>query len=358
MKILVLGGTGAMGAPLVSILAKKNLEVYVTTRQSRVSQYPNVHYLKGNAQELNFIKTILADSFDVIVDFMLYDSGTFQKRTDLYLSNTKQYFFFSSSRVYADSKIPITETSPRLLDVIEDTAYLKTDEYALAKAREENVLINSQYRNWVIIRPYITYSTERLQLGIMEKEFWLHRALRGKKIVFSRDVAEKYTTLTHGYDVAIRIAELVGKYSSSGQIYHIATEEYIKWGDVLELYLDVIEEVTEKRPLVHWMEDTTEIGRICHDSYRAKYDRLYNRRLDNSKIEVACGLEGIAPYTEVRKGLRECLIEYLRKNSESYKVPYRSEGNFDRITGERILFKDIHGITSKIKYFLGFYFKV
>lgn len=66
----------------------------------------------------------------------------------------------------------------------------------------------------------------------------------GKKIVFSRNIAPKYTTLTYDYDVALRIADLVGKDCALGKVYHITTEECIRWEDVLECYLDVLEQQT------------------------------------------------------------------------------------------------------------------
>ena len=51
--------------------------------------------------------------------------------------------FLSSSRVYASQESPIREDSMRLLDVSHDSIYLKTDEYALAKARQEDILRKS-----------------------------------------------------------------------------------------------------------------------------------------------------------------------------------------------------------------------
>ena len=72
----------------------------------------------------------------------------------------------------------------RLLDVSHDSIYLKTDEYALAKARQEDILRKSGKNNWTIIRPYITYSESRLQLGVLEKEAWLYRALKGFQEMF------------------------------------------------------------------------------------------------------------------------------------------------------------------------------
>ena len=85
---------------------------------------------------------------------------------------------------YANENGRITEKSKRLLDVCTDEEYLKTDEYALTKVRQENILLSSGKKNWTIIRPYITYNVERLQLGVYEKENWLYRALHGRSIVF------------------------------------------------------------------------------------------------------------------------------------------------------------------------------
>lgn len=46
MKILVLGGTGAIGVDLVQILADRGSEVHVTSRQERKSKHRNIIYIK------------------------------------------------------------------------------------------------------------------------------------------------------------------------------------------------------------------------------------------------------------------------------------------------------------------------
>ncbi|MBQ6972192.1 MAG: NAD-dependent epimerase/dehydratase family protein, partial [Synergistaceae bacterium] len=60
-NILILGGTGAMGAPLADILAEKGLSVHVTTRQNRPSR-PGITYIKGSAKDTGFIRGVLAQS--------------------------------------------------------------------------------------------------------------------------------------------------------------------------------------------------------------------------------------------------------------------------------------------------------
>ena len=69
-KILILGGTGAMGAHLVSILENTENKVYVTTRKQRANRN-NITYVQGNAH--GFIRPLLQDGFDAVVDFMVYN---------------------------------------------------------------------------------------------------------------------------------------------------------------------------------------------------------------------------------------------------------------------------------------------
>ena len=183
--------------------------------------------------------------YDAVVDFMRYiPAGEFLGRPEFITSRTGHYIFLSSSRVYADSRTPITEDSPRLLDVCTDSEYLRTDEYALSKAREEDMLRHSGTKNWTIIRPYLTYSNERLQLGVYEKELWLWRALQGKPVIFSEDIEGKITTLTWGHDVAGGIAGLVGRSETFGQTFHITGDESMKWKDIAEIYREVFAQVT------------------------------------------------------------------------------------------------------------------
>lgn len=54
MKILILGGTGAMGTYLVQILKQKNCELYVTSRTFHESK--EINYILGDAKNDVFRK--------------------------------------------------------------------------------------------------------------------------------------------------------------------------------------------------------------------------------------------------------------------------------------------------------------
>ena len=306
MKILVLGGTGAMGIPLVQMLKKSGHEVYVTSRRSIASD-GNLHYIQGNAKDNDFLTALLQQDYDAIVDFMIYSSKELESRLSSLLSHTKQYVFFSSCRVYAASDAPITEASPRLLDVCKDLTYLQTDEYALAKARQENLIMANGKNNWTIIRPYITYNDQRLQLGVFEKENWLYRAIHGRTIVFPKDIAEKKTTLTYGPDVAAIVAALIGNTKAFGQVFHIVNPEATTWEYILQLYLDKIEQKTGRRPKVNLIESSLELQKLCNP-WQIRYDRLFDRIFDSSKVSLICpGYH----YMSMKEGLGKCMENFL-----------------------------------------------
>lgn len=71
MKVLVLGGTGAMGVPLVDFMNERaDIEsISVTTRQSLCSEKSKLRYIHGNARDNDFLNRLLAEKYDVVVDF-------------------------------------------------------------------------------------------------------------------------------------------------------------------------------------------------------------------------------------------------------------------------------------------------
>lgn len=323
MKILLLGGTGAMGTHLAQILADKGNEVHITSRRKFASNkndfagykrdftshksdfarqkgdfankaitselaphtsHANIHYICGNAHDLGFVLDLLdSHKYDCVVDFMVYSTVEFLDRAELLLSKCVHYVFLSSARVYASSNQPLREDSPRLLDVSKDKEYLATDEYALTKARQENILAHLHRRNYTIIRPYITFSEIRMQLGVYEKESWLYRAMQGKSIVFFKDIATHYTTMTYALEVARAIATICANPKSYGEIYHIASEKSVRWEEIFAIYQKVLQKELGKQIKVVFANLNEFFGK---NAYQVIYDRLFDRKFDSSKINT------------------------------------------------------------------------
>lgn len=347
MKVLVLGGTGAMGVHLCDMLVQKGDEVYVTSRtRSGVSNA--INYIQGNAQDELFLNSLLNQSWDVIVDFMVYSTVAFKRRYLQLLNATKQYIFISTARVYANSEDPITEKSPRLLDVTLDEEYLKTDEYALTKARQEDLLFSSKYNNWTIIRPYITYDNERLQLGVLEKEDWLYRALNGRSIITLKEMQNKKTTLTAGKDVARAICALLGNNTALGEVFHITSDINFSWQQITNVYISILSNKSYSPRLIEDNLENFSSWRAA--KYQIYYDRLFDRTFNNQKIN---NFIDTSTFINCLDGLEECLLNFIDNKPFAFRtINWREEAFKDKIAGEFTELSEIRGVKDKIKYLL------
>ena len=354
MIVLLLGGTGTMGVVLKDALLDRQNKVYVTTRNKTSSSNPNLVYIQGNAKQKQFLFQVISRvKPDVIVDYMSYDTSEFSERIDKILELTSHYIFFSSCRVFSESKVPITEETSRLLDIVNDIKYLESDEYAIAKAKQEDILQSSKYNNWTIIRPYITYGIDRLQFGTYEKEQWLYRVLQGKTVVMSKQIAEKYTTMTFSKDVSYCVLNMLGKEYFKGRTINIAQNESLKWKDVWNIYSKAIYSKTGILPKIRYIDDYEKLGKSSGRLYQMIYDRLYNRKFDDTLVKSLCNIE----WTLTERGLEDSIQCFLdRPQWKSEDIRWKYEGYCDYICGEKTRIKDIPKLKNKIKYILYRYF--
>ena len=350
MKILLIGGTGVMGTCLAENLQQMGHQVMITSRSHHES-IGSISYWQCDARKDVFLDELRAQFFDAIVDFMGYRTEEFKDRVEKLLDSTNHYFFLSSSRVYTESEVPITEKSPMLLDVCKDEEYLHTDEYALSKAREERILQNAVMKNWTIVRPYITYGKNRLQLEGMEKEEWLYRAMHGRTVLVSQDLLEKRTTMTHAADVAFCIANLIGRENAKGEDFNVTGTDSMTWRDVLNIYSEVFRQkgIAFK---VKEVESAMDIHYLWAN-FQICYDRMYNRTFSNQKILTYFGEHHFAA---MAIGLRESL-NYFLEHPQFKRIDWNMEAHKDKLSGECANFSEIVGAKTKLRYLVHRYLK-
>lgn len=324
MRVLVLGGTGAMGAHLCELLAESGHEVVCTTRRKRLPR-GNIFYAMGDAKNHGFLDELLGERWGAVVDFMLWTTSEFRECYRMFLNATNQYVFMSSYRVYADSPV-ISELSPRLLDVVDDPDYLATDEYALRKARCEDMLFESGSSNWTIVRPTVTYdgANGRLQLGVFESRDWLWRAMNGVPVPMPVEMLGKQATMSYGGDSAKMISRLVGNPKALGEAFTVSGDDHMAWGDVAEAYAQVL-------PFEVTLVGLPEFGRAYGGVYQIRYDRMFDRIIDNSKVLKATGVD-----TDSLTCMHEGLERELRVFLESGRAPapmFGHQGRYDCLCG-------------------------
>lgn len=320
-RYLLLGGTGAMGDYLKDELLNAGDDVYITSRRPHQS-VDNLHYLCGDAHDTDFLKSVVGEiKPDVIVDFMVYGTAEFRVRFEYLLSHTRQYIYVSSYRVFANTK-PLIEASPRILDACDDEEYLKTDEYALAKARQENLLRESPYENWTIVRPSITYSRNRFQFGCLEAGIVCFRALQGLPVVMPEEMLDKHATMTWAKDVARMIARLALNPGALREDFNVVTAESHTWREILGIYHMVLGMEVETIPMTDYLT-------ICA-RYQTLYDRMFDRVMDNSKVLRVTGMTQ-TELTPIELGLARELEAFKRNPRYQYGVDVGASAKMDRM---------------------------
>lgn len=327
-----------MGTKLTNLMAKDGHDVFVTSRAPHEDS-GNIHYLQGNAHNTVFLYPLLKRHWDAIIDFMVYTTDEFAMFAPRFLGSTEQYVYLSSCRVFDDSDNVITEKTTKLYETSLDSSYVKSDEYGIKKARQEEILRESGRSNYNIVRPYITYDENRLQLCAMEKEKWLFRAINDKKIVVSEDILNHYTTLTSALDVAYCIAHLLGRKETLSEDYNITCGISLKWSEILDIYISVLKSFGFEGDFV--VTPTSMEKRIT--PYQVLYDRMYDRRFDNSKICSVISRQFLRP----ENGLKTSLEEFLRQ-PRFKQISWYDEGRKDLLSGN---FEKIHSFKT-IKDFL------
>ena len=356
MKILLLGGTGAIGSHLALNLSMAGNEVYVTSR-SRTGTFQGIRYIQGNAKNIQFLTETLSTKWDAIVDFMNYTIDELSIRVDILLAHTQCYYFLSSSRVYADTICePINEESPLLLHTSKDEIYISSNEYGIAKAKEEEILKSTGRTNWTIFRPYIIYSENRFQLGALEKEDWLYRVLQGKSIVLQSSLKDKYTTLTYSLDATEVMSKIIFEKKTASKVYNIAGGKTCcaTWGEIANIYKTILQELLQRDIDVYYITDK-QAHQLRKGStyYQTSYDRMYYRVFDNSKTE---DYKAAATYTSIYDGLEKSLSDFIKRPQFSF-TNHAQEALMDSFTGEYSNVIKIPSLKNKLLYLYYRFFK-
>lgn len=321
-KVLIIGATGAMGTYLVPQLLKMGYAVDGVSLDDVLSNNKNLRYIKADCSNDETLKEILKNNYDCVIDFMVYKNPevTFKTKMEMFLKNTKHYIYLSSYRIYSQAKELLTEQTPRLLDIAQPGKYFdsKENEYSLYKALGEDMLKNSSFKNYTIIRPSITYSKRRFQLVTLEMDLVVARMRKNKTVILPQGAMDIDATMTWAGDSARMIANLVLNEKAFCECYTIATAEHHTWREIANYYSEIgglrYKTVDNETYVKLWSPDF-----MPYSTWQLEYDRLFNRRIDNSKILSVTGIKQ-SEFMPLKQGLKTEL-DNLPKDFVFYNNP-------------------------------------
>jgi len=304
LKVLFIGGTGVISSACSELCIEKGFELYHLNRAlTQNYQISGVRQLIADIRDKNQVRSIISDyTFDVVVDWIAYESGHVMADYELFKDKTLQYIFISTASAYQkpSAYLPITESEPLINPVWE---------YSQKKIACENYL-TEMYRNQqfpvTIVRPSHTY--DKTKIPLHGGYTTIDRMLRDKPVIIHGDGTSLWT-LTHHKDFAKGFIGLIGNPEAIGEDYHITSDEVLTWNQICEILANV---AGVKPKIVHIPSDfIRRFDREWGDGLLG--DKAHCLIFDNTKIK------GINPdfrtTISFRDGAKEILSWYQEDES-------------------------------------------
>lgn len=312
-KVLLIAGGGTLGRYTASELLKQGCAVDTICLEDYTSDNESLRYYKACA-DISYLTDFLSDKhYDGIVNFIHYtDVEEYKPIHKLLCEKSDHLVFLSSYRVYADLQHPVTETAPQLYDTSSDKEFLQNEDYAVPKSKAERFIKEeSGTTNWTIVRPVISFSDRRFDIVTLYGRDVIEKTKKGETLLLPLASKNLFAGLDWAGNSGKLIANLVLNDNAYGEAYTVSSAQNLTWKEVADIYTELIGAKFE------WVDvETYSRYRYNTDEppYILKYDRLFDRKIDNSKILNVTKLKK-EDFTSIRDG-----IKYeLKKIKESEK---------------------------------------
>jgi nucleoside-diphosphate-sugar epimerase len=294
MRILIIGGTGLISAPMTQMLLAQGDDVTHFNR-GRLDLYPapaGVTTVHGDRTDYAAFERQVQDLglFDCVIDMVGYLPEDAHSTVRAFRGRTGQFLFCSTVDVYRKpaAHYPVTEN--------EEYGGLNT--YSRNKVAIEQTLFAAHAAGnfpLTVIRPAYTYGEGRgLLHSFGGRTSYVDRIRRGKPIVVHGD-GSSFWTACHKDDVARAFVAATRNPQTIGRAYHTPGEEWLTW----DMYHQAVAEALGAPPpqLVHIPTDVLALAAprhagICVENFQ------FNNIFDTSAAHADLGFCYTIPWRE------------------------------------------------------------
>ncbi len=114
MKVLFIGGTGNISTSVSKLCVEKGIELFHLNRGKSGVKVPGVKSIKGDINEKDLKSKLQKYNWDVVVDWIAFNTNDIERDIKLFKNKTKQFIFISSASIYQKppTHYVITESTP------------------------------------------------------------------------------------------------------------------------------------------------------------------------------------------------------------------------------------------------------
>lgn len=299
MKILITGGLGTLGQPLVKELRNRNFEVWLCDKY----HYHDKNYIKCDIGEYRQVERLFQkEKFDFVYhlaaefgrfngeDFFetLWKSNVIGTKNIIQMQIKYKFklIFASSSEIYGDSQELMTEDLPLKMPI------RQLNDYAISKWVNEQQIMNSEDVNnveTVRLRVFNSYGPGEYYSKYRSVIcLFIYRALHNLPYT----VYLNHRRCSSYIDDTIRTMANVTDCFHPGEVYNISGDEY---HDIKILSDIILNELGKNDDLVEFIEE--------------EYHNIRNKKADNFKAKKELNHE---PKISLKEGIKRT-IEWQKK---------------------------------------------
>lgn len=235
MKVCIVGGTGNISLPIVTLLLEQGHDVTIFNRAQRGKPPKEAKLITGDRKSRkDFESKMKAEKFDAAIDMICFD------KMDA-LSDIRA--FAGVSHFVQVSTVCTYGVDYDFLPVTEDHPLRPITDYGKNKVAADNALMEAYHRDGfpvTIIKPSTTFGP---QIGLLRQiawDFsWLHRVETGRPVLILGEGLAPHQFL-HVNDAAPCFSHLLGRARCIGQTYNMVDRGFTTWKRWHETAMEVI----------------------------------------------------------------------------------------------------------------------
>lgn len=322
MKVLYIGGTGEISFACVNQSVELGHQVTVFNRGLRSEELPaDVEHVAGDIRDDTIYRQLVAREFDVVCQFLAFDTASVQRDVDVFAGHCSQYVFVSSAAAYR---------KPHHEGLVTEDVPLVNPYWAYGRSKAEcEALLTEVTADGLlpatIVRPSHTYRT-RFPSTVIDGDHLAWRMLQGKRVIV-HEGGESVWTLTHADDFARAFTLLLGKSAAVGGAYHITSDDAPTWKTIIE----AVGETLGRRPEIVAVPSTTLVGYKSEWEGPLLGDKSNSMRFDNSAVRSVIG--DWSCEVSLHEGLQRVCPQVEQRLAAGYRPDAALDALVDRIIG-------------------------
>ena len=307
-RILIIGGTRNMGYYLSQRLAEAGADLTLLNRGITPDDLPRsihrLHVDRTNHRQMR--RALLAKSFDVIVDFVLFSAPEAQTIIDLFRDDTDHFIALSSGQVYlvregAQRPYHEDDYAGRVMPAPKQSSYAYEEwRYGVNKREVEDRLLDawqtSKFPSTILRLPMVNSARDPYNRLY---NYYLRLRDGGPILV----PATPRHVLNHVYaqDVVDAIVHLIDTGGGKGRAYNIAQDEHLSHEEFLSLLAAIMDAEAQS---VYIKRNELVANGFLPDS--APFSERWMSALENTRSKSELGIS----YTPVAEYLETLVAHY------------------------------------------------